>query len=40
MTRTKSRWVAVVEKGKLIGVVTLEDLFNVYEKELKKVHKD
>lgn len=40
ITRTKSRWVAVVEKGKLIGVVTLEDLFNVYEKELKKVHKD
>lgn len=40
ITRTKSRWVAVVEKGKLIGVVTLDDLFNVYERELKKVHKD
>ena len=40
ITRTKSRWVAVVEKGKLIGVITLDDLFSVYERELKKVHKD
>ncbi|BDC17985.1 chloride channel protein [Acidianus sp. HS-5] len=38
ITRTKSRWVAVVDKGKLLGVVTLDDLFIVYEKELRKIH--
>jgi len=37
ISRTKSRWVAVVENGKLKGVVTVESLLDRYEKEVMKI---
>jgi CIC family chloride channel protein len=37
ISRTKTRWVAVVENGKLVGVVTTESLLDRYEKEVIKI---
>jgi Chloride channel protein EriC len=40
MVRSKSRWAAVVERGKLKGVVTLDDLLSAYDAKLKEIAQD
>jgi len=37
MSRTKARWAPVVEKGKLLGVLVMEDAMEVYREELVKL---
>ncbi|EHP71071.1 chloride channel protein EriC [Metallosphaera yellowstonensis MK1] len=37
MSRTKARWAPVVEKGKLLGVLIMEDAMEVYREELVKL---
>jgi len=37
MSKNRSRWVAVVERGEFKGVVLLEDLLEAYRRELSKV---
>ncbi|QKR00177.1 chloride channel protein [Metallosphaera tengchongensis] len=37
MTRTRSRWVAVVEKGEFRGILTLDSMLKAYEAEVNKI---
>jgi len=34
MSNNKSRWVAVCDKGKLIGVITLQKIIEAYKKRI------
>ncbi|BCU66635.1 chloride channel protein [Sulfolobales archaeon HS-7] len=38
MARTKSRWAPVVEKGEFFGIITMEEITSLYEKEIKKIN--
>lgn len=37
MAKNKARWVAVVEKGKFIGILTYDSIVEAYERELKQI---
>ncbi|ARM75593.1 chloride channel protein [Acidianus manzaensis] len=37
MSRNKARWIPVVENNKLIGIVTIDSVFDAYERESKNI---
>jgi CIC family chloride channel protein len=37
MATNKARWVAVVDKGKLLGIVTYDGIIDAYKRELNAI---